>query len=204
MTPVPEPAGGPVERPDWRESLSTASDLALIGIGVGLACLPVITAGAALATSTVAVDELCRTRSLPSLRDLGRVFARALAPGLAALLVAVPAGLLLFLDVRLLAAGTIPGGVPVIVALCLVGAVVAALGLVTVVRVGQTAGTGWRAALRWSLRLLAARPLTGIAALFAVAVPVALGLAVPVISFVLPGFTLYALHVIVRRASRPL
>jgi hypothetical protein len=201
VTPVPS---SPADRPDWRESLSTASDLALIGIGVVLACLPVITAGAALATSTVAVDELCRTRSLPPLRDLGRVFGRALGPGLAALLVAVLAGLLLFLDVRLLVAGTIPGGVPVIMALCLVGAALAALGLVAVVRVGQTSGTGWRAALRWSLGLLATRPLTGIAVLATAAVPVALGLAVPVISFVLPGFTLYALHVIVRRASRSL
>jgi uncharacterized membrane protein YesL len=197
------PIGEPVDRPDWRDSLSTASDLALIGIGVALLSVPVVTAGAALATATVAVDELCRTRSLPAVRDLARTFVRAAPAGLLALVVSAIVGLLLYVDILFLAAGTIPGGVPVIAAVFVVGAVLLSLGLVTVVRVGQTAGTGWRTALRWSLRLLAARPLTGPAVLVAVAVPVALSLAIPAIAFVLPGFTLYALHVIVRRASRP-
>jgi hypothetical protein len=56
-------------------------------------------------------------------------------------------------------------------------------------------------ALRWSLRLLRARPLTGVAVLVTVAVPVALALAVPVLAFILPGFALYALHAVVRRAA---
>jgi uncharacterized membrane protein YesL len=196
-------ASSPADRPDWRETLSTASDLALIGIGVALLSVPVVTAGGALAAATVAVDELCRTRSLPAVAELARTFVRAIPSGLAALVVASCVGLLLALDVRLLAAGTIPGGAPVVVALCLVAAVLLALGLVTLVRVGQTSGTGWRAALRWSLRLLVTRPLTGLGVLAAGGVPVALGMAVPAISFVLPGFALFALHVIVRRASRP-
>jgi len=87
-----------------------------------------------------------------------------------------------------------------VAAIAVVAAFLVAAAGVTVVRVGQTGGTGWVPALRWSLRLLRARPLTGVAVLATVAVPVALALAVPVLAFLLPGFALFALHVVIRRA----
>ena len=189
-----------VDRPDWRESLSTAADLALIGFLTVFGCLLVVPAGAALSTASVAVDHLCRTRSLPPTRDLVATATRSLLPGLAALGVAAGGGLLIALDVRLLAAGTIPGGPVAVAAIAVVAAFLVAAAGVTVVRVGQTGGTGWVPALRWSLRLLRARPLTGVAVLATVAVPVALALAVPVLAFLLPGFALFALHVVIRRA----
>jgi hypothetical protein len=190
-----------VDRPDWRESLTTAADLALIGFLTAFGCLLLIPAGAAVATASVAVDHLCRTRSLPPMRELVAAATRSLLPGLAALAIAVGAGLLVALDVRLLAAGTIPGGPVVIAAIAVVAAFLAAAAGVTVVRVGQTGGTGWVPALRWSLRLLRGRPLTGVAVLVTVAVPVALALAVPVLAFILPGFALYALHAVIRRTT---
>jgi len=190
-----------VDRPDWRESLSTAADLALIGFLTAFGCLLVVPAGAAVSTASVAVDHLCRTRSLPPMRDLVATATRSLLPGLAALGVAAGGGLLIALDVRLLAAGTIPGGPVALAAIAVVAAFLVAAAGVTVVRVGQTGGTGWVPALGWSLRLLRARPLTGFAVLATVAVPVALALAVPVLAFLLPGFALYALHVVLRRAS---
>jgi hypothetical protein len=189
-----------VDRPDWRESLSTAADLALIGFLTAFGCLLVVPAGAAVSTASVAVDHLCRTRSLPPMRDLVATATRSLLPGLAALGVAAGGGLLIALDVRLLAAGTIPGGPVAVAAIAVVAAFLVAAAGVTVVRVGQTGGTGWVPALRWSLRLLRARPLTGVAVLATVAVPVALALAVPVLAFLLPGFALFALHVVIRRA----
>ena len=189
-----------VDRPDWRESLSTAADLALIGFLTAFGCLLVVPAGAAVSTASVAVDHLCRTRSLPPMRDLVATATRSLLPGLAALGVAAGGGLLIALDVRLLAAGTIPGGPVAVAAIAVVAAFLVAAAVVTVVRVGQTGGTGWVPALRWSLRLLRARPLTGFAVLATVAVPVALALAVPVLAFLLPGFALFALHVVIRRA----
>jgi len=189
-----------VDRPDWRESLSTAADLALIGFLTAFGCLLVVPAGAAVSTASVAVDHLCRTRSLPPMRDLVATATRSLLPGLAALGVAAGGGLLIALDVRLLAAGTIPGGPAALAAIAIVAAFLVAAAGVTVVRVGQTGGTGWVPALRWSLRLLRARPLTGVAVLATVAVPVALALAVPVLAFLLPGFALFALHVVIRRA----
>jgi len=190
----------PVDRPDWRESLSTAADLALIGFLTAFGCLLVVPAGAAVSTASVAVDHLCRTRSLPPMRDLVATATRSLLPGLAALGVAAGGGLLIALDVRLLAAGTIPGGPVAMAAIAVVAAFLVAAAGVTVVRVGQTGGTGWVPALGWSLRLLRARPLTGFAVLATVAVPVALALAVPVLAFLLPGFALFALHVVIRRA----
>jgi hypothetical protein len=190
----------PVDRPDWRESLSTAADLALIGFLTAFACLLVVPAGAAVSTASVAVDHLCRTRSLPPVRALVATATRSLLPGLAALGVAAGAGLLIALDVRLLAAGTIPGGPLALAAIAVVAAGLAAVAATTLVRVGQTDGTGWVPALRWSLRVLRARPLTGFAMLATVAVPVALALSVPVLAFLLPGFALYALHVVIRRA----
>ena len=189
-----------VDRPDWRESLSTAADLALIGFLTAFGCLLVVPAGAAVSTASVAVDHLCRTRSLPPMRDLVATATRSLLPGLAAHGVAAGGGLLIALDVRLLAAGTIPGGPVAVAAIAVVAAFLVAAAGVTVVRVGQTGGTGWVPALRWSLRLLRARPLTGVAVLATVAVPVALALAVPVLAFLLPGFALFALHVVIRRA----
>jgi hypothetical protein len=191
----------PVDRPDWRESLTTAADLALIGFLTAFCCLLVVPAGAAVATASVAVDHLCRTRSLPPVRELVATATRSLLPGLAALAIAVGAGLLIALDVRLLAAGIIPGGPVVIGAIAVVAAFLVAAAGVTVVRVGQTSGTGWVPALRRSLRLLRARPLTGVAVLVTVAVAVALALAVPVLAFILPGFALYALHAVLRRAA---
>jgi hypothetical protein len=189
-----------VDRPDWRESLSTAADLALIGFLTAFGCLLVVPAGAAVSAASVAVDHLCRTRSLPPMRDLVATATRSLLPGLAALGVAAGGGLLIALDVRLLAAGTIPGGPVAVAAIAVVAAFLVAAAGVTVVRVGQTGGTGWVPALRWSLRLLRARPLTGVAVLATVAVPAALALAVPVLAFLLPGFALFALHVVIRRA----
>ena len=71
-------------RPDWRDSLALAADLALLGIVTTLAALPVVTAGAALATASVAADHVCRDRALPPVPLLWHTFRRALLPGLGA------------------------------------------------------------------------------------------------------------------------
>ena len=71
------------------------------------------------------------------------------------------------------------------------------LGLVTLVRVGLTGGSGWRAGLRWA----AGQPRAVGLALPILAVPVVLAMTVPVTTLLLPGFLLFALHVMVRRTS---
>jgi hypothetical protein len=190
-----------LSRPDWRDTISTAADLALVGFVVVVGCLPVVTAGAALATASVAVDHLCRTRSLPPVGDLARTFARSLPGGVLALCAGAAGALLIGIDLRLLAAGTIPGGPVAVALIALVGSLLVTVVCATVVRVGQTGGTGWVPAFSWSHRLLRVRPQSVFAVLVTVAVPVTLALAVPVLVFVLPGFALFALHAVVRRAA---
>jgi hypothetical protein len=71
------------------------------------------------------------------------------------------------------------------------------LGLVALVRVGLTGGSGWRAGLRWA----AGQPRAVGLALPILAVPVVLAMTVPVTTLLLPGFLVFALHVMVRRLS---
>jgi hypothetical protein len=103
-----------VPRPDWRDGLALAADLALLGILTTLACLPAVTAGAALATASVAADHACVHRGLPPSAALGRTLWRALLPGLGVTAGAAAAVALLVIDMRALAAGIVPGGWPLV------------------------------------------------------------------------------------------
>jgi hypothetical protein len=180
-------------RPDWRDSVALAADLALLGILVALASLPVLTAGAALATASAASTTYVCTRTLPPFATLGRTFLRALLPGLGATLVAGaaavpgrprPAG-------RGVGAG--PGGVPLTVVTSLIAAAAVAIALLALVRVGATGGRGWLRALRWAAGRLAARPWVGVVVLLVVALPAVLAAAIPVTALFLAGFALFAL-----------
>jgi hypothetical protein len=189
-------------RPDWRDSVALAADLALLGILVALASLPVLTAGAALATASVASDHVCVNRTLPPFAALGRTFLRALLPGLGATLVGLAVAVLVALDLRAVASGRVPGGVPLIVATSLVAAAALAVALLALVRVGATEGRGWARAVRWAVGRLAARPWLGVVVLLVVALPAVLASAIPVTALFLAGFALFALHVVVRATAR--
>jgi hypothetical protein len=191
----------PLPRPDWRDSVALAADLALLGIVVTLACLPVVTAGGALAAASTAANRVCTDRTFPPPRELGRTFLRGLLPGLGAVATAVAAGALIAIDLRAIASGQVPGGVPVLVATIAVTAAAAALALISLVRLGSTGGGGWIPALVWSWHLLLARPLVVAAVLVTVALPVLLASTIPVTTPLLAGFALFALHVAVRRLS---
>ena len=188
-------------RPDWRDSVALAADLALLGILVALASLPVLTAGAALATASAASDHVCVNRTLPPFATLGRTFLRALLPGLGATLVAGAAAVLVALDLRAVGSGQVPGGVPLIVVTSLIAAAAVAIALLALVRVGATDGRGWLRALRWAVGRLAARPWVGVVVLLVVALPVVLAAAIPVTALFLAGFALFALHVVVRATA---
>jgi hypothetical protein len=183
-------------RPDWRESLSLAADLALLGIVTTIACVPVVTAGAALATASSVVDHACRDRRLPSIMDIVRTARRALLPGFAATAVAMAAAGLLWLDLRAVAIGRVPGGYPVLVATALLG--LAAIATAAVVLVGRTDGLGWIRAVRAAANLLSARPALAPAVLGVLAVVAVLGVALPVLVPLLIGMALFALHVVLR------
>ena len=189
----------PLPRADWRESVALAADLALVGIAVTVGCLSVVGAGGTLVAASVAVDQAAAHRSFPPVRHLLGTLRQALLPGFGALLaVAVPAGLLL-LDALALADGRVPGGVPLLVATGLVAAGLVAVASVALVRLGQTGGRGYRAALGYAARLLARRPLLAVAVVPTVAAPVLLGALVPATAPLVPGFALFGLHAVVRR-----
>jgi hypothetical protein len=201
---VPEDAEvtlDPLPRPDWRESLALAADLALLGIVVTLASLPVVTAGAALTTASVAIDQVCTHRTFPSPADLARTARRTLLPGMAAVLVALAVGTLLALDATALRSGAVPGGAALLVVTALLAAGGYAIAATALVRLGQTGGRGYRNALRWSLRQLGARPLLAPGLVLTLVLPAVLASTIAVTTPLLPGFVLFGLHVVVRRKS---
>jgi hypothetical protein len=86
MTTVRAPQGWPDDGPatvrrDWRDTLSAASDLALLGIATALAALPVVTAGAAVAAASAATHDWCRSGRLPAARVSAQRLRRGLLPG---------------------------------------------------------------------------------------------------------------------------
>jgi hypothetical protein len=132
---------------------------------------------------------------------MGRVFRRALLPGLGATLAGGVAVVLVALDLRAVGSGQVPGGVPLIVATSLVAAAALAVALLAVVRVGITDGREWTRAVRWAAGRLAARPWVGVVVLLVVALPAVLAVAIPVTALFLAGFALFALHVVVRATT---
>lgn len=200
----PEESGGP-DTPattgrDWRDTFRGAADLALLGILTTLAALPVLTAGAAVATASTALDRWIREDRWPSARELSGVFGRALLPGAAATLVAAAGVALLAVDVAALSAGVAPGGTPLVLLTVVLGALVAGLAGLVVVQVGRQEGTGWRRAARDATRLAMARPGLLLANAGTLAFAAALTtLVLPVITPILLGYVLFALHAIARR-----
>jgi hypothetical protein len=191
----------PTVRPHWTDTLRNASSIALCGILVTVAALPVITAGAAVATASAAVHDFCEYGSMPPLRTSARRFARALAPGLVAGAVALATVVLLVLDVRALVAGRVPGG-PLLLA-ATVAVAVALLGTagLTVVEVGRRGGRGWLPAARSAVLRGISRPAPVLGMGLTTVLAVLLASFIPATTPILVGFALFALHAIARHGS---
>jgi hypothetical protein len=189
-------------RTDWRDALAVATDLALIGIAVSLAAVPVLTAGAAVRTGSVAVRSVVDGDRIPSIVDLGRVFRRALAPGAAASVVVLAAAGVLALDLALLSSGRVPGGFLLLVVTAVLAGVLAALAALTAVRLGREPEDTWRAAAKWAFVAARRAPIAAVAAVGVVALAVLIAVLVPVTAPLLVGFALFALHAVVLRLVR--
>jgi hypothetical protein len=199
---VGEPVqGSGIGRTDWRDGFATAADLALVGIAVTVAALPLVTAGAAVRTGSIAVRHVVDGEALPSAVELWRAFRRAVAPGLVASVVVLAAATLLAVDLAAVAGGRVPGGPAVLVVTVLVAAGLAAFAALTVVRLGHDPAGTWRAAARWAGGTARRRP--GVAAACAGVLVFATGLAalVPPTAPLLAGYVLFALHVVTRRLA---
>ncbi|MEV0901194.1 hypothetical protein [Actinoplanes sp. NPDC049802] len=189
----------PPIRPDWRERFALGADLALIGIGVTVAALPLLTLPAALAAGSTAVRHRYHTGSLPEFRPLLRQFRRTLLPGVPVVLVAA----LLLLDLIALSRGWVPGGAPM---LALTGAVVtwlAGVATLTLVAGGRDPSQPWRTAAGWAWGLAVSRPWSAVAPALAGVLAFFLGLSVPATIPLVIGFHLFAAHVISDRLAPP-
>ena len=178
----------------WRDSVRSAADLALLGFLVTGAALPLVTAGAAVATGSAAIRHHLDHDGWPPARTSLRTFRRALLPGLAASAAVLLLAALVAVDVRALRAGAVPGG-PVVTVAVLVAAGLGGgfAGLLAVAAPG-------RKPLAAALRL--ARPALLAAATGVVALTVVLAVLVhPVLIPPLIGYGLFALHVLTRRAG---
>jgi uncharacterized membrane protein YesL len=186
-------------RRDWRDTVRVATDVALLGFVLTIAALPLVTAGAAVATASAAIRHFLEHDSWPTARACWAVFRRNLAPGLLAGLACAGAAALLAVDVLAVRSGAAPGGTPMLAVTAVLAAAAAGYAGLVVVEVGAHPDRSWRAAVRTvsGTRVRALPPAAGVvllAALLAVMVHPAL---VPVLA----GYALYALHVVGRRPA---
>jgi hypothetical protein len=190
------PVEGPARR-DWRDSVRTAADLAIVGFAVTLAALPVLTAGAAVATASVAVRHFLEYDQWPPASSIVGTFRRRLVSGLLAGPAALVAAVLIVLDVQTLRRGLVPGGPLVLSAVLVVAALAAGYAALLAV----LAGTRPSGAARAAATLAAAHPALLAAATGVVAVAAVLALFIhPALTPVLPGYALFGLHVVARRS----
>jgi len=183
---------------DWRDSLRLAADLALLGIVVTLLSLPLVTAGAAVATGSYAIHHQTTRGRWPSLADCWASFRARLLPGLLAGPAVAVATVLIVLDVAGLRRGAVPGGGPAEAAVLTAAALAAGgAGLVAVL-----AGARERGAARAALALAFGRPPAVLAAAAVLVVVALLAMFVhPALVPVLAGYALFALHAVTRRAN---
>ncbi|MBQ0901092.1 hypothetical protein [Micromonospora sp. U21] len=187
-------------RRDWRDVVRDAADLALLGILLTLAAVPLLTAAAAAGTASAAVHDWTRTGSWPSARTTLRRFGRSVLPGVPVSLLALAVAGLLAADLAALATGRVPGGPPALLVTALVSAGLAGYAGLVVVEVGGNGGGRWRAAARSAARACLDAPtrwaaLTGVTALAGLLAVLVTPVAVPILA----GYTVAALHAVAAR-----
>ncbi|MEU4424908.1 hypothetical protein AB0F81_30175 [Actinoplanes sp. NPDC024001] len=187
----------PPARPDWRERFALGTDLALIGVLVTVAALPVLTAPAALAAGSAAVRHRYTEGNLPPVRPLLRLYRRGILPGIPVLLVAVA----LLVDLVAISRGWVPGGTVLFTGTAAVAAFLGGFATLTLVAIGRDPGLSPRDAARWAWRSSTARPWTALAPALAGALAFFLALTMPATIPLVIGFQLFAAHVISDRLA---
>ncbi|WP_328654048.1 hypothetical protein OG598_09425 [Micromonospora sp. NBC_00330] len=193
----PPDTGG---RRDWRDVARDAADLALLGILLTLAAVPLLTAAAAAGTASAAVHDWTRTGSWPSARTTARRFGSAVLPGVPVSLLALAGAALLAADLAALATGRVPGGPAALLVTALIAAGLAGYAGLVVVEVGGNGGGRWRASARSAARACLDAPtrwaaLTGVVALAGLLTVLVTPVAVPILA----GYTVAALHAVTVR-----
>jgi hypothetical protein len=197
--PVPSASRGPAT--GWRATLRRTGDLALVGVVTVLGCVPLVTVGASLAVASAAVHHWCEHDELPPARALARAFVRALLPGLAASAGLLGVTALLLVDLAALRGGRAPGGAPAMALTTACALLVMGASALVVVLVGVQGGRGWARAARRAVSAICAAPLVLLAAAGVVGLVALMAWLLPASAPVLPGYALFALHVVVRRSG---
>ncbi|GAA3451946.1 hypothetical protein [Dactylosporangium matsuzakiense] len=186
-------------RRDWSETITVAADVALVGLFVTVASVPLVTLGAAVRTGSSAVGVIARGEKV-SLPAMWRLFRASLVRGLVASLAAFALVLLLVYNVGAVAGGRVPGGSPALAGTGVAVVVLLAIGMLTLVRLGRdTSPSSWREALRWAARTAWRQPGAAAAVAGVSAVAAALALFVPLTAPLLVGYALYAAHAVTTR-----
>ncbi|WP_345712345.1 hypothetical protein, partial [Kineococcus glutinatus] len=149
----------------WKEQLRRISELSLLGVLAALACLPVLTAGAVVATLSRAVGHWADHDDLPPWSEVGREFVRRLLPGALVSVAGALAVVVFTLERHWLRSGAVPGGGAGLAVLWAVAAVLLAVVLLAVPRLADGPGRTWRAALALGWTALLRVPPAGAAAL---------------------------------------
>ncbi|MCO8271050.1 hypothetical protein M1L60_10640 [Actinoplanes sp. TRM 88003] len=183
---------------DWRDSVRLGADLALLGVLMTMACLPVLTAGAAVGTASAALDRLLTVGRWSTAAECWADFRTRLVPGLYAGPLVLAAAWLLAIDVAALRRGSVPGGPAMIAAVLLA----AAVGVGFAALVAGLAGPSHAHAVRRAAALAAVRPRALAATTGVVVVVAALAALVhPAVLPVLAGFALFAVHAVLVRVA---
>lgn len=185
-----------VARRDWKDTVTVAADIALVGIAVTVCSLPVLTAGAAVHAGSVAVRDIIDGSAVRP-AELWRAFRRSLLPGAAATVATATLGSLLLFNLGAVASGRVPGGLPVLVG---TGAVAAALLAACAFGVVHLAHHhSWPGALRWAAGTVWRQPLTAAMVAGVSSIAAVIGALIPVTAPLLVGYLLFAVHVVAAR-----
>lgn len=182
----------------WLSTLTVASDIAVVGFAVTLLALPLVTAGAALRTGSVAVHAIAVDARKVTFAELWRVFLRSLLPGLGFSVAFAATALFLAFDFTVVRAERVPGGPLVLGLLAVAGVGLLGVAGAALASLGLDAGARWFPAVRSAL----ARPGQVAASGAVLAVALAIALLIPFTTPLMLGFALFALHVLQARRLR--
>ena len=189
---------------DWRETVRIATDLALLGILTAIAALPVVTAGAAVATSSAAIHHHLEYDRWPAPRVCWGLFRRRIVSGLLASVGLAVAVTLVVADLLALRSGAVPGGTPAMALTVAVAVGAAGYAALRVVATGAADDNRYSEVTRPAVAPGGVRPGQVLAAAGILAVAVALAVLVhPVLTPVVAAYALFALHVVTRRRRHP-
>ncbi|WP_250034509.1 DUF624 domain-containing protein [Paractinoplanes maris] len=183
---------------DWRDSVRLGADLALLGVLMTLACLPIVTAGAALSAGSAALDKLLTIGRWPTAAEGWASFRDRLVPGLLAGPLALAVVWLIAVDVAALRRGAVPGGSLMVAAVLLAAAIAAGFAALVV----GLAGPSRPHSVRRAAALVAARPPALAATTGVVLLAAALAAFLhPALLPVLAGYALFAVHAVLARVA---